>query len=128
MQARDLIRIEGLAVDVGVGVYAHEHGIAQRIVVDIALETNIAPAARADDLGAAVDYDRAAAIVRTVAGERHHALIESIAESIASRLLDQLAPRVASVFVRVAKPGAVPDARTVAVEIRREAASSADPP
>lgn len=120
MSGTDLVRVEGLAVDAEVGVYAHEHGIRQRLVIDLALETDIAAAAAQDALSLAIDYDRVAAAARAVVASQHHALIETIAERIAARVLGEAGPRVRRVFVRVAKPGAVPDARTVAVEIWRQ--------
>lgn len=116
----DLVRIEGLELDTFVGVYAHEHGARQKLVLDLAVETDITIAAAYDALTETVDYDRLAALAREVASERHHALIETIAEKIAARALAVLPPIARRVFVRVAKPGAVPGARTVAVEIWRQ--------
>jgi dihydroneopterin aldolase len=115
----DLVRIEGLEIEAEIGVHPHERGIRQRLVIDIALETDIAQAAASDLLALSVDYDRAAELARAIVREKHHALIETVAERIAEQLLQELAARVSRVFVRVAKPGAVPDARTVAVEIWR---------
>jgi 7,8-dihydroneopterin aldolase/epimerase/oxygenase len=116
---RDLIRVEGLEVRAEIGVYSHERGVLQPLVIDLALETDIALAAESDAISNAVDYTAAAEIARDVVREAHHGLIETVAERIAERLLAQLGARVPRVFVRVAKPGAVPDARTVSVEIWR---------
>jgi dihydroneopterin aldolase len=88
----DRITLEGLFVQAGIGVYPHEHG-------------------------ASVDYDALARLCREVARSQHHDLIETVAEKIADRVL--ALPRVARVRVRVEKPGAVPDARAVAVELTR---------
>jgi dihydroneopterin aldolase len=115
----DVVRIEGLAIDAEIGAFAHERGRKQRLLIDIGIETDVRDAAAHDALEWTVDYDRAAQIAREVALSKHHALIETVAERIASRILDELGARASSVSVRVEKPGAVPDARTVAVEIRR---------
>ncbi len=113
----DRITLEGLFVQAGIGVYPHEHGIEQRLVIDVAVETDVREAARAGALGASVDYDAHARLCREVARSQHHDLIETVAEKIADRVL--ALPRVARVRVRVEKPGAVPDARAVAVELTR---------
>ena len=97
----DRICIEGLTVDGLIGVYPHELERPQRLV---------------DTL----DYDRLAECARTIIAARHHNLIETVAERIAARILQQHHGRVRSVTVRVCKPGAVADARNVAVEISRK--------
>jgi dihydroneopterin aldolase len=114
----DRVKLEGLAIDASVGVYEFEHQVRQRLEIDVTAEIDLTEAGRSDRLEAGLDYDGIARHCREVVAERHHQLIESIAESIAARVLHD--ERVDRVEVRVAKPGAVPDARTVAVEIRRQ--------
>jgi dihydroneopterin aldolase len=114
----DRVRVEQLEVAAPIGVYAHEHGILQTLVIDLTLETDLTQAATTDDLQHAIDYDRLAAIAREIATSQHHALIETVAEKIAAKILAQFAAATA-VCVRVAKPGAVKDARTVAIELWR---------
>lgn len=119
MRRPDVVRVEGLALEAEVGVYAHEHGVRQRLDIDLSVETDLRLAARSDDVRDAIDYDHLAQLARDVVGARHHALIESIAEELAHRILDGFSARASAVWVRVAKPGAVPGARTVAVEVHR---------
>lgn len=116
----DRIRLEGLEVEAVVGVYPHEHLAPQRLVLDVSVETDTREAGLSDALGHTVDYDQIARICRAVAGERLH-LIEALAERVAAKVLALDASRVQRVWVRVAKPQAVPGARTVAVEIERSA-------
>jgi 7,8-dihydroneopterin aldolase/epimerase/oxygenase len=115
----DRIKLEGLEVEAVVGVYPKERLGPQRLIIDVALTTDTRPAALADALAATLDYDQVAEICRDVAGERLH-LIETVAERIAARVLAAQPGRIQAVAVRVAKPGAVPGARTVAVEIERK--------
>ncbi len=119
MTDRDTIILAGLRVDAGIGVYPHERTHKQTLVIDVRVKTSIRAAAEKDDLQKSVDYDGLAETCRQVAQEKHHALIETVAEKIARRVLRTPAGLVGSVFVRVAKPGAVPDAALVAVEITR---------
>lgn len=118
--AIDQVRLEGLELPAPIGVYAHEHGILQRLVVDVVAFCDLSRAGETDALEDGLDYDGLAAICRTVAASRHHQLIETVALGIVNRIREQYAPRVRGVEVRVAKPGAVPDARTVAVVMRRD--------
>lgn len=127
MSTRDTIRIEHLAVHAEVGVYARERGVRRPILIDIALETNFRDAARTDALEFTVDYDRAAAIAREVATSNHHALIEKLADELAGRLLRELVG-IERAFVRVAKPGAVPDAENVSVEVWRSRSTESGVP
>ena len=113
----DRIKLEGLVIDASVGVYEFEHHIRQRLEIDVTAEIDLAEAGESDRLEAGLDYDGLARHCREVVAERHHQLVESVAESIAARVLRD--ERIRRVDVRVAKPGAVPDARTVAVEITR---------
>lgn len=111
--------VEGLEVGARVGVYPHEQGILQRLIIDIAASVDLEPAARTDALEDALDYDRIADICRAVVGAQHHRLIETVAVRIASEVKAAFPERVSEVEVRVQKPGAVPGARTVAVTVRR---------
>lgn len=116
----DRILIEGLVVDAYVGVYPHEEKIHQRLIIDLTLYADVAPAAAEDDVAKTIDYDQAAAIARSVVASRHHRLIETIADEIARAVLARFARQLAKVDVRVAKPGAVPDAGSVATAVSRE--------
>lgn len=116
---RDEVCVEGLELGARVGVYPHEYGILQRLVIDVRVTTDLFAAGESDALEDALDYDRIAAICRSVCGRDHHRLIEKIAGDIAKEVKVGFEGRVGEVQVRVAKPGAVPDARTVAVTVRR---------
>lgn len=116
----DLILVEGLSVLALVGIYPHEWTTRQPLLVDLALHVDVREAALGQDFRQTVDYERAAALAREVIESGHHKLVETVAESIAARLLAELGPRLERVRVRVAKPHAVPGARAVAVEIERE--------
>lgn len=115
----DEVRLEGLEVGAPIGVYAHERGVLQRLVFDVVVRCDLSAAGASDALEDGIDYDELAAICRDVATSRHHQLIEAVAEEVAAEVKARFAPRVRAVEIRVAKPGAVPDAATVAVVIRR---------
>lgn len=113
----DRIRLEGLELQAPIGVYGHERGVTQRLVISVSVELDLRSSAASDRLSDTVDYDGLAEICRTVVAARHHDLIETVAEGIATQILRESVAE--AVEVRVEKPGAVRDCRTAAVEIRR---------
>jgi dihydroneopterin aldolase len=115
----DRVRVEALEVDAPIGVYPHEQNTLQKLIIDLTLECDLTKAGETDELEHAIDYDALAAIAQQTATEKHHKLIETVAHQIAKRILQQQT-RSTRVFVRVAKPSAVPGAKCAAVEVWRE--------
>lgn len=116
----DRIVLEGIEVFAHHGVLEHEKHLGQAFVVDVALELDLAPAGRSDDLQDTVDYGHLAGRVAEVVAGGPHDLVEAVAERVADvALADQ---RVSAVEVVVHKPHApLPVvAREVRVEVRRE--------
>ena len=113
----DRITLSGIAVDCIVGVYERERNQEQRIYVDVTFETDAARVAVSDSLEDAVDYHAMSQAVRDTLIEGRFHMIESAAEAIAARCLEEFS--VASVDVRVHKPGAIDFVGDVIVEIHR---------
>lgn len=111
------IFVHGLQVEAECGVYAHEKGRQRPLVVDI--EVTVAQSVRAvsDELRETVDYDALAAHARAVAAGAHLHLIETYAEQVCDRILED--QRIEAVRVRVEKPGSVAGALSSGVEIER---------
>ena len=99
--------VRDLVMDALIGVYAHERSTSQRIRLNLDLEV-VAPGVTGEDL---------AEMVKGLVGQGHVTLIETLAERIADRCLDD--DRVAAVTVRVEKLDVFPDAASVGVEIER---------
>jgi dihydroneopterin aldolase len=95
------VTISGLQVAADIGVYAHEHGRPQPLMVDLVL--GVEPPAR-DMLDETVDYQRVADEAHALA-QRRTALIETYAMRLAERCI--VYPGVHHVEVRVSKPGAL---------------------
>lgn len=121
----DRITLTGLRSRGRHGVYGWEREQGQDFVVDVALELDLRPAARSDDVAETVDYGRLAdRLVGIVAGEPVN-LIETLADRLAVECLRD--PRVAAAVVTVRKPQAPiqHDFTDVAVTLRRARATSA---
>lgn len=87
------------------GVLDGERALPQPFEVDVELSLDLAPAGVSDDLRHTVDYREVFAIVRDTIEGPSRRLIESLAETIAARLLTGFAGSgVAEVVVRVRKP------------------------
>jgi dihydroneopterin aldolase len=116
--------VRDLVLAAAIGVHGHEHGRRQRvrINVDLGVEDDGALAfARPDDpreeLSRVVDYEAVAQAVRRIVGAGHVALVETLAERIASAcLLDR---RVRLARVRVEKLEAIDGAASVGIEVER---------
>ncbi len=115
----DKVFITGLEVYCTIGVYDWEKSIRQKLVLDLEMDHDNRPAAAGDDIALALDYDRLSRRVTDLVSQSPLELVETVAERVAGVILGEFG--VARVRVRVAKPGAVANAREVGVEIVREA-------
>lgn len=113
-----LVFLRDLRVRTLIGVEEQERREMRHVLVNLELETDLEPAAASDDLADSVDYAAIAARVRDHAAASRFRLLEALAGSIAALVLDGF-PLVRAVTVRVEKPGAVAEVRTVGVELRR---------
>lgn len=119
----DIVTILGLRVWTVIGVYPHERGAAQEVLVDAWIGTDTAPAAADDDIEKAIDYGAVAAAFRAYANEAEHELVETLAEACAQIALERFGAQ--AVRIRVQKQGAVPGADAVGVTIERPRVPSA---
>ena len=115
----DRVIVEGLVLCMTLGVEDWERRDRQDVLVDYAIESDLAPAGKTDRLDDSLNYRSVNKAVLALAdGEKVHT-VERLAHLIAETVL--AFPGAKAVTVRVAKPGALRFAENVAVEIRREA-------
>jgi dihydroneopterin aldolase len=110
--------LKGLHVDCIIGIYEHERVEEQALLVDVELDYNFAVPAASDAIADAVDYDRVASGVTTLARQRAFQLIETLAEEAARQLLAEF-PQVQRVRLEIRKPAAVPAASCSFVRVER---------
>ncbi|HEY3951018.1 dihydroneopterin aldolase [Phenylobacterium sp.] len=105
--------VSGLKVQAQIGVYRHEIGRVQPLVLDVELDVPTAGAAR---LSETLNYETILAAARDIAAGGHIELVETFAERLAHACLAD--DRVTQAKVRVQKPLALaPDATAAGVEI-----------
>ncbi|MDX1392339.1 MAG: dihydroneopterin aldolase [Rheinheimera sp.] len=113
----DIVFIKQLQVDTVIGVYDWEKSIQQRLFLDLALTADLRHAAGTDDIKLTLDYAVIADKVTKLITAQPIELIETVAERVATMLLDEFA--TSKVEVTVNKPCALQQAQTVGVHIVR---------
>lgn len=113
----DTVYIEGLCADTVIGVYDWERIVRQTLVLDLTLAGDNRRAAVGDRVEDALDYAAVSGRVLAFVEGSDFRLIETLAERVAELVMREFG--VPWLRLRVSKPGAVMQARTVGVEIER---------
>lgn len=114
----DSVLIQGLECSTVVGVYEFERHAPRPLLVDLEMGWDNRPAGDSDDLTLALNYDAVSQRVRAVVSSMQPELIETLAEAIATALLDEFG--MPWVRLTLHKPGAVEGTQSLAVRIYRE--------
>lgn len=113
----DIVYIRELRAATVIGVYDWERSVRQILVLDLELAADNRRAAASDEIGDALDYAALSARVLAYIEESEFQLIETLAEQVASLVMAEFG--VPWLRLRLAKPGAVAQARDVGVLIER---------
>jgi dihydroneopterin aldolase len=113
----DTIFLHDLRIETVVGIWDWERKIRQTVSIDLEMGGDIRRAAESDRIEATLNYKAVAKRVQEFVAESSFQLVETLAEKIASLVLDEF--EVPWIRVRVSKPGAIRGARDVGVSIRR---------
>ena len=118
---RDRISVRDYIVSVEIGAFSSERGVTQRIRFNVVLEVAAHTAASTDDVDKVLSYDTITAAIDTQLATERINLLETLAERVAERLLDDR--RVYRAFVRIEKLDRIPGALGIEiVRTRRDAA------
>jgi FolB domain-containing protein len=113
----DKIFITNLIARGVIGVTERERRRPQNIVINVMLFTDTRRAGKSDNIRHTVDYSATAKKLIAHAESVGRQTVEALASDLAEICLSE--PKVASVVVRVEKPGAVRFSESVGVEIER---------
>ena len=114
----DTIFLKELEVDCIIGVNDWERMVKQTVSIDYEIPCDIRPAAETDDIDEAIDYKSISKWIIDFVEDSEYYLIETLAEGIATGLLEEF--EVPEVSLTVRKPGAVRHSQTVGVSITRD--------
>jgi FolB domain-containing protein len=120
---KDKVEVRDLLVRGVIGVNDWEREVEQDILVNLTLFADLRAAAAEDDIDDTVNYRTVAKAVIEHIKTHEPFTVEALAADIARICLSQ--PNVTRARVRVEKPGALRFARSVGVEIEREASDFA---
>jgi dihydroneopterin aldolase len=115
----DKILIAGIDCVAAIGVTTEERTMKQRLSIDVEFGTDILAPARTDSLKDALDYSRVARRVMELCGSRDFHLIETLAQLISDRLLEEFPMQQVRILVRKISPVLEPRVNYVSVEILR---------
>lgn len=107
----DCIYIKNFSIPAYIGLYDHEKGVTQPLIIHAELYGTWA----GTDF---LDYDLVIAQIKQVIAQQHYELIETLAETIAQTLLSHFP--IKKIILAIDKPKAVSDA-LVGVKIERSA-------
>lgn len=119
----DKLCINGLAVDCRIGVTEAERAKPQTVWIDLTVPINASKASAHDDVREAVDYARLVDVVTRQVLHRPHHLLETLAEEIATVILQEF--HTPEVTVRATKR-ALPTIESASVEVTRTLLTSDD--
>ena len=114
---KDKVIISNLRARGILGIHDWERVTPREIIISATLFTDTWPAAQSDNISDCVSYSDMAKKLRAHAENAARMTVEALANDLAEICLQE--PRVVRVILRVDKPGAVPEADSVAVEIER---------
>jgi FolB domain-containing protein len=121
----DKVFIKDLRVQGILGIHDWERVTPREIIINVTLYTDTRRAVRTDDITDCVDYSAMSKKIRAHAESAARMTVEALANDLAELCLQE--PKVRKVVVRVDKPGAVPDAASVGVEVERARPARARP-
>ncbi len=114
---KDRIIIQDLRLSAIVGVNRWEKAAPQIVAVDLEIAAEAAKAAATDRIADTIDYKRLSRDVAELAASQPFELVETLAEAIATLVLDKHGAPWVKVTLR--KPWALRSARDVGVVIER---------
>lgn len=114
----DKVIIQNLHANVILGIHDWERVTLREVIINATMFTDTRPAALSDNISDCVNYSDMAKKLRAHAESAARMTVEALANDLAEICLQE--PRVVKVILRVDKPGAVPEADSVAVEVEHE--------
>ncbi|ESQ74368.1 hypothetical protein ABAC402_14655 [Asticcacaulis sp. AC402] len=104
--------VEGLRIEAAIGIYDHEHGRTQPLIIDAVIDLD---RHEIHGLKDTLNYELVGRIAREFLAKGHIRLVETLAEDMAAALMEL--PHVQKVELSIAKPEALSDADRAGVTV-----------
>ncbi|MBO1923872.1 dihydroneopterin aldolase [Thiomicrorhabdus sp. 6S3-12] len=114
----DIIYIEGLKTAAIIGIYDWEKEQRQPLIFDIEMSVPIANAAKSDQIEDTVDYKSVADFIIEWVSNSRFDLLETLLEQLSEELFARFRA-IHHLKIKIGKPQAVPQAKTVGLIIQR---------
>jgi dihydroneopterin aldolase len=113
----DAIVIRDLRVEASIGIHKRERHVRQTLTIDLEIGIPGTAVFASDKVADTIDFEQVTIRIKALAESQHFRLVETIAERIASLVIQDMgAPWVK---LSVAKIGILPNAKFVGVSIER---------
>ena len=112
----DIITISDMEVQCRIGVPEDERKVPQRLLISLELNNDFTKASSHDDLNATIDYHAVYLLVHKICGQGERKLIETLAEDIASAVLEKFRAQCVKVEI---KKFILPNTAWVSAKIER---------
>jgi dihydroneopterin aldolase len=113
----DIVFLSDLRVSATIGIYDWERRVKQTLILDLEMGTDVARAARTDQIDDALNYKDVAKRVSEFVSESEFQLVETLAERIVDVVRTEF--NVPWVKLRLNKRGAISGASDVGIQIER---------
>lgn len=114
----DKIFIRGLKAPTIVGIYDWERAVRQELLIDLDIFMDTKAAAVADNFELAVSYAAVSELILAKCAASRFQLIEALAAHLSDAIFEQFG-LIQGLRLLLKKPGAVPEADYVAIELER---------
>lgn len=114
----DTITLSNISIKTIIGIHAWEQSVPQKLILDLILTTDAGAIAQTDSIDQAIDYEKVVQEIFAFADKQHFQLVETFADRLANHLLALFSTD--SVTLTVHKPGALKEAKDVAICVVRQ--------
>ena len=109
------VLIKDFTINEIIGIHNHEKTKKQKIVFNIIIDVNQNTLPDENDLESVVDYEKITNKLENLAKKKNYNFLESLAEDSFKEILEDT--RINSVKIKIEKPNAIRNAKSVGVEV-----------
>jgi FolB domain-containing protein len=109
------VLIKDFLINEIIGIHKHERINKQKIIFNIVIDVNKNILPDENNLSSVVDYEKITNKLKNLAKSKNYNFLESLAEDSFKEIFED--NRINSVKIKIEKPDAIPNAKSVGVEI-----------